>query len=80
MECLFDRDKPHFATWLWIYNEDQWEAHFMWTMRPEEPEAVPLYYAAMMCCKLKRMDEVKWTRTGRTVDKQSQWSRVRHDD
>ena len=22
MECLFDADKPHFATWLWIYNED----------------------------------------------------------
>jgi hypothetical protein len=22
MECLFNADKPHFATWLWIYNED----------------------------------------------------------
>src|SRR5712675_459222 len=22
MECLFDADKPHFATWLWIYNGD----------------------------------------------------------
>jgi hypothetical protein len=29
MECLFDADKPHFATWLWIYNEDrdQWKFH-----------------------------------------------------
>ncbi|KAF8490662.1 hypothetical protein F5888DRAFT_1098085 [Russula emetica] len=47
MECLFDADKPHFATWLWIYNEDQWYRS-MSTMRPEKPEAVPLYYAAML--------------------------------
>ncbi|KAF8496139.1 hypothetical protein F5888DRAFT_1835168 [Russula emetica] len=37
MECLFDADKPHFATWLWIYNEDQWGGS-----RP------PLYYVAML--------------------------------
>ncbi len=47
MEHLFDADKPHFATWLWIYNEDQW-GHSMSTMRPEEPEAVPLYHAARL--------------------------------
>ncbi len=46
MECLFDADKPHFATWLWIYNEDVGRS--LSTMRPEEPEAVPLYYAAML--------------------------------
>ena len=47
MECLFDADKPHFMTWLWIYNENQW-GHFssMKTMRPEKPKAVPLYHAA----------------------------------
>ncbi|KAF8492403.1 hypothetical protein F5888DRAFT_1806836 [Russula emetica] len=45
MECLFDADKPHFATWLWIYNEDD-EGDSMTTMRPEKPAAVPLYYAA----------------------------------
>ena len=45
--CLFDADKPHFATWLWIYNEDT-EGSSMSTMRPEKPEAVPLYYAAML--------------------------------
>jgi hypothetical protein len=39
MECLFDADKPHFATWLWIYNEDQGLS--MWTIRPEKPEASP---------------------------------------
>ena len=47
MECLFDGDKPHFATWLWIYNEDQ-DGRSMETMCPGKPEAVPLYYAAML--------------------------------
>jgi hypothetical protein len=47
MECLFDADKPHFATWLWIYNEEQ-SSYSMSTMRPEKPEAVPLYYATRL--------------------------------
>ena len=47
MECLFDADKPHFATWLWIYNEDLY-GRSMSTMRPEKPEAVPLCYAARL--------------------------------
>ncbi|KAN0118694.1 hypothetical protein V8E52_004805 [Russula decolorans] len=46
MERLFDVDKPHFATWLWIYNEDQYGPS-MW-YSPEEPEAVPLYHAARL--------------------------------
>ena len=46
MECLFDTDKPHFATWLWIFNED-W-GRSMTTIHPEKPEAVPLYYAALL--------------------------------
>jgi hypothetical protein len=47
MECLFDADKPHFATWLWIHNEDRWVSS-MSTMRPKKPGAVPLYYAARL--------------------------------
>src|SRR6267154_725345 len=47
MECLFDPDKPHFATWLWIYDEDTWDTS-MRTIRPEKPKAVPLYYAARL--------------------------------
>jgi Ankyrin repeats (many copies)/Ankyrin repeats (3 copies)/Ankyrin repeat len=43
MECLFDEDKPHFATWLWIY--DEYDIR-MTSMRPEKPGAVPLYHAA----------------------------------
>ena len=47
MECLFDADKPHFATWLWIYEEDRsWLS--MYSMCPEKPVAVPLYYAARL--------------------------------
>ncbi len=46
MECLFDEDKPHFATWLWIYDERR--VGGMFTIRPEKPGAVPLYYAALL--------------------------------
>ena len=49
MECLFDADKPHFATWLWIYNEDRRGlSRSITTMRPKKPEADPLYYAARL--------------------------------
>jgi hypothetical protein len=46
MECLFDEDKPHFATWLWIYDEE--DVRRMPTMRPGKPGAVPLYHAARL--------------------------------
>ena len=47
MERLFDADRPHFATWLWIYNEDPL-SHTMSTSLPSRPEADPLYYAARL--------------------------------
>jgi ankyrin repeat protein len=47
MECLFDADRPHFATWLWIYNEDR-EDLSMSTKCPVKPQAVPLYYVARL--------------------------------
>ena len=47
MECLFDADRPHFSTWLWIYNEDLY-FRSMSTKCPEKPSAVPLYYASML--------------------------------
>ena len=46
MECLFDEDKPHFATWLWIYDEGY--RRRLYTKRPENPRAVPLYHAARL--------------------------------
>jgi hypothetical protein len=48
MECLFDADQPHFATWVWIYDEDYRHGHSMRIMCPEKPEAAPLYYAALI--------------------------------
>jgi hypothetical protein len=49
MECLFDEDKPHFATWLWIYNvKNGLRMSTMRLMRPEKPGAVPLYHAAWL--------------------------------
>ena len=46
IECLFDADKPHFATWVWIHNEDERSLSLL-SMHPQKPEAAPLYYAAM---------------------------------
>jgi len=50
MGHLFDKDKPHLAAWLWIYNIDD-EHHIyyrdIYTAHPKQPDAVPLYYAAL---------------------------------
>jgi ankyrin repeat protein len=48
MEYLFDADKPHFATWLWIYDGDYLDGRPMSTMCPKKPGAVPLYHAARL--------------------------------
>jgi ankyrin repeat protein len=45
MECLFDKDKPHFAAWMWLYNIDNPSSEL--TAHPKVPDAVPLYYAAL---------------------------------
>jgi hypothetical protein len=47
MERLFYADKPQFATWLWIYNEDE-GGLIMSTMYHEKPQAIPLYYEARL--------------------------------
>jgi hypothetical protein len=47
MERLFDPDGPHFATWVWIYDIDRPWMGSMSTLRPTQPEAKPLYYAAL---------------------------------
>jgi hypothetical protein len=46
MERLFDADQPHFAIWLWLYNEEAVLLKSLYVMCPEKPEVVPLYYAA----------------------------------
>src|SRR5712672_1576632 len=47
MECLFDADKPHFATWLWIYGKANF-GRSTCRPRPQKPTAVPLYHAARL--------------------------------
>ena len=45
VERLFDRDKPHFAAWVWSYDIN--EPSSGPATRPTVPYAVPLYYAAL---------------------------------
>jgi ankyrin repeat protein len=47
MERLFDPAKPHFAAWVWLYDIDHHWIEPMSTIHPTQPEAVPLYYAAL---------------------------------
>ena len=53
--CLFDRKKPHFAAWTWIYDLDDPWRNPMPTKHPEQPEAPPLYYA--IHCRLRWLIE-----------------------
>ncbi len=47
MKCLFDNNRPHFVTWLSIYNEDC-QGRSMSTKRHTAPHAGPLYHTAML--------------------------------
>jgi ankyrin repeat protein len=48
MKRLFDGDKPHFATWLWIYNGYTFSSRRMFTMRSRKASADSLYHAARL--------------------------------
>jgi len=45
MDGLFDKDKPHFAAWVWLYDIDKQSSGH--ATHPDVPNAVPLYYAAL---------------------------------
>lgn len=48
MEHLFDSNKPHFAVWIWLYDmDDPEEYNNFFHTHPKQPDAVPLYYAAL---------------------------------
>jgi hypothetical protein len=47
MERLFDQDKPHFATWVWLYDKDYPFKGHVSTASPTKPKATPLYYAVL---------------------------------
>jgi ankyrin repeat protein len=47
MDLLFDKDKPHFATWVWLSDIDLNGYPHIFETRPEELNRVSLYYAAL---------------------------------
>jgi Ankyrin repeats (3 copies)/Ankyrin repeat len=50
MECLFDKDKPYFGSWLGLYDIDtkpDASSIFLMFISFDESEAAPLYYAAL---------------------------------
>ncbi|KAH9052612.1 ankyrin repeat-containing domain protein [Lactarius vividus] len=54
-ERLFDRERPHFSAWVWIYDiDDPWRSPTP-TKHPRLPEASPLYYAIL--CRLRWLIE-----------------------
>ena len=48
MECLFDPAKLHFAAWVWLYDIDRHLMEPMSKEHPTQPEALSLYYAALL--------------------------------
>jgi hypothetical protein len=47
MARLFDRDRPHFAAWVWIYVMDQVSRTSRDSETPLQPNAPPMYYATL---------------------------------
>jgi ankyrin repeat protein len=46
LDRLFDKGKPHFAAWIWVYDIDRpWKR--MSSTRPKKSNALPLYYGAL---------------------------------
>src|SRR6266478_106662 len=52
---LFDSDKPHFRSWIWLYDPDRHWGNHMSTPHPTRPQASPLYYASL--CGFYRLVE-----------------------
>jgi len=53
MGQLFDPGKPHFSSWIWIFDADEEQMDL--TERPLQPEQTPLYYSAS--CGLRSVAE-----------------------
>ena len=55
IDLLFEKDKPHFATWIWVYDIERRIYPLSRDIRPEELDRDPLYYAAL--CGLRGLVE-----------------------
>jgi ankyrin repeat protein len=47
VDCFFDRNKPHLAAWVWLYDVEESDMRHERSPHPTQPDAVPLYYAAL---------------------------------
>jgi hypothetical protein len=47
MDCLFDKNKPHFAALLWLYDVENCRIRWKLSLHPIQPDTVSLYYAVM---------------------------------
>jgi len=47
MKRLFTPTEPHFAAWVWLYDNDYQHREIMFTEHPTPPEAVPLDYTTL---------------------------------
>jgi ankyrin repeat protein len=52
MGCLFDKNKPHLAAWIWLYDVENGRRRHHRSAYPTQPDAAPLYYAALCGIRL----------------------------
>jgi hypothetical protein len=48
MKHLFDRDRPHFAAWVRVYDMDRESRRSLDSETPLQPDAPPIYYATLL--------------------------------
>ncbi|KAI0296778.1 hypothetical protein B0F90DRAFT_1819786 [Multifurca ochricompacta] len=57
LKRLFDRNKPHFSIWIWIYNVDENLGQSTISETPSQPPVTPLYCASQFGLN----DIVEWS-------------------
>ena len=55
LDCLFDKNKPHLAVWIWLYDVEICHGRDWLSPHPTQPNAVPLYHAVL--CGLRDLAE-----------------------
>ena len=61
---LLDRDRHHFAAWVWIYDKDRESQRSLDSETPLQPSGLPIYYAALWDFPAL----VEWLATTRSQD------------
>jgi len=55
LDCLFDKNKPHLAVWIWLYDVEICHGRDWLSPHLTQPNAVPLYHAVL--CGLRDLAE-----------------------